>query len=385
MRKIKVLHVIGSMDLGGAEKLTKLLIGALSHSEFVFSVCCLKSGGHYAEELIRHGTPVHVLLQVGKHDRVGPIGLVRSAWLLWRLLQQEKPDVVHSHLFLASILSRVVGWLAGNRCQVVTLHRLEYRRWQPLAERLLGGMVRRYVTDSRAAACLLVRDLGIDERKTEFIHNGIDPKEFAHVLSRRAARDMIGLEPDIFGIGIVAHLYKEKGHAFLLETLAAVRSAMEPFKLVIVGDGYLRADLEAQAANSFLSGQVLFLGQRSDLAAILAGLDLLVLPSRWEGFGIILAEAMYMQVPTVTTSDGGGAAEVVENMDGGLLVPYGDHERLGQALVRFRKDEIFRKVQGERGRVRVENHFLVGVMAKKYATMYRRLLAARPESNRTPA
>jgi glycosyltransferase involved in cell wall biosynthesis len=94
---------------------------------------------------------------------------------------------------------------------------------------------------------------------------------------------------------------------------------------------------------------------------------------------------MYMQVPTVTTSDGGGAAEVVENMDGGLLVPYGDHERLGQALVRFRKDEIFRKVQGERGRVRVENHFLVGVMAKKYATMYRRLLAGRPESNRTPA
>lgn len=379
MRRIKVLHVIGSMDLGGAEKLTKLMIEALGRSEFEFSVCCLKSGGHYAQELVRHGTPVQVLLQIGKHDRAGAVGLLRSGWLLWRLLRREKPDIVHSHLFLTSILTRIVGWLAGRRCQVVTLHRLEYPRWQPLAERMLGRLVRRYVTDSQAAARLLERDLGIDEHKVEFIHNGIDPAEFAQAPARREAKAMIGLGPETFAIGIVAHLYQEKGHAFLLESLAAVCGAMEPFKLMVVGDGYLRTVLEDQAERLFPSGQVLFLGQRSDLAVILASLDVLVLPSRWEGFGIILAEAMYMRVPTITSSDGGGSAEVVEEMDGGLLVPYGNSDQLGRALVHFRKDDEFRRIQGERGRARVEKHFLVGVMANKYAKMYRDLIALVPD------
>jgi len=373
MKVIKIMHVIGSMDLGGAEKLTKLTIEGLRQQGFESSVCCLKEGGYYARELVRQGIPVHNLLAIGKQDKPGPWAMFRAAWLLWRLLRREKPDVVHSHLFLTSILTRIVAWLAGRRCHIATLHRMEYPRFQPLLERLTGRLVERYVTDSRAAAGLLARDLGIEPGKIEYIHNGISLEEFANAPSAVVARESLGLAPDLFVIGVIAHLSREKGHAFLLEALAMGSEALGDFRLLVVGDGYLRAELEREARTLLPEGRVQFLGQRSDLPTLLSACDILVLPSRWEGFGIILAEAMYMRVPVITTSDGGGTAEVVAENEGGLLVAHGDAPALRAALLRLRGDREWRRTLGERGRSRVEQKFQSAIMVGKYAGMYRRL------------
>lgn len=370
MKKLKVLHLIGSMDLGGAEKLTRLTIEGLNPDEFEASVCCIKSGGFYADQLHAKGYMVEELLKVHKHAPISFLMLLKASWRLYKLLKRERPDILHSHLFAASCLGRVIGKLAGVKCIIATVHRIEYPRVQPYIERLFLPLTAIYITDSYAAASRLASTLKISQDRIRVIYNGIDRTEFASPPGRDSACTSLGLGKDEFAMGVIAHLYREKGHAFLLDSLAMIKDKIPNFKLLIVGDGYLREELERQAARLLPPGSVVFLGQRGDLANLLSGMDLFILPSSWEGFGIILAEAMYMQVPVITTKDGGGCAEVVEENDGGLLVPYGDITALGNAILRFYNDESFRYAQGNLGRARTERLFSSEAMSEQYAAIY---------------
>jgi len=364
------------MDLGGAEKLTRLTVESLPKDQFTASVCCLKTGGHYAEQLRARGFTVWELLGVHKHAQIGLAHLARASWRLFRLLRRERPDIIHVHLFAASILGRVIGRLSGVPRVIVTLHRIEYPRVQPMLERILSPLTAKYVTDSHAAAAKLSHTLHISPQRILVIYNGIDQSEFAAPPSRAAARAELGLSSDEPTIGIIAHLYPEKGHSFLLEALAKVQGTLGNFKLLVVGDGHLRPTLEAQARETLPAGSVRFLGQRADLATLLSAMDILALPSSWEGFGIILAEAMYMGVPVVTTSDGGGCAEVATEEDGGLLVPYGAVDALGSAMVRLLTNAVFRREMGKRGRARATRLFCSEAMGRQYVGLYTR--SARP-------
>jgi glycosyltransferase involved in cell wall biosynthesis len=258
----------------------------------------------------------------------------------------------------------------------VTLHRIEYPRVQPLLESLFARLTTLYTTDSHAAAENLSKNLGIPRDKIHVIYNGIDRGEFEKAPDRDGARHALGVAPFEFTIGIVAHLVPSKGISFFLTALAGIRQKLGDLKVLIVGDGVLRLELEAQAGEFFSRGVVQFLGQRGDLALLLSAMDLLVLPSSWEGFGLILAEAMYMQVPVITTSDGGGCAEVVGNEEGGLLVPYGDTAALGSAILRLYDDPAYRSEQGRRGRDRVERLFTSETMIREYESTYAKMGAS---------
>jgi glycosyltransferase involved in cell wall biosynthesis len=371
MKQIKVMHLIGSMDIGGAEKLTRLIIEAMPREEFKSSVCCVKCGGYYSDQLKEKGYQVFELIGIPKHTPVSIINSVKAFWCLYRLLRKERPDILHTHLFSTSCLGRIAAKIAGVKKIITTLHRVEYPIIQPRIEPLFKAFTTLYITDSHAAASELSRTLGIPLSRITVIHNGIDVNEFSNPPTKKCARESIGFRYEEFVLGVIAHLYKEKGHTFLLDSLAAIHEKIPGLKLIVVGDGHLRGELERQAAEHLPSGSALFLGQRGDLANLLAAMDILVLPSSWEGFGIILAEAMYMRVPVITTSDGGGCAEVVDEGDGGLLVPYNDIPGMGRAILRLFIDEKFRKEQGKRGRERVERMFTVDVMGGRYAKVYR--------------
>lgn len=361
------------MDLGGAEKLTRMTVEGLPSPEFSSSVCCLKAGGHYAEQLRDRGHEVEELLGVPK-DAFNSIGLgVKVLWRLWRYLRRTRPDILHTHLFLTSCIGRLVAPLVGIRHVVVTIHRVEYPGIQKWIERALSPLTTLYVTDSIAAGHMLVQRLGVPETKLRVIYNGIDTEEFRAPPDRSQARNSLGLDADEFVIGVIAHLYREKGHAFLLDAVARAKPSLPRFKLIVVGDGYLRHDLEQQASFLGLGENVTFLGQRSDLALLLAAMDVFVLPSSWEGFGIVLAEAMYMRVPVITTRNGGGCAEVVEAGDGGLLVDFGDIAALSGALKLLASAPPERKSMGDRGHARVTRMFTAEAMIARYAEMYRTL------------
>ena len=379
MKPARVIHLIGSMDLGGAQKLTRLTIEGLDRKEFAGSVCCLKSGGYYAEQLRSKGYPVDELLGVDKHAKNSLVLGLKTLWRLWCYLRRERPDILHTHLFMASCLGRLLAPLTGVGRVVVTLHRVEYPGAQHWIERFFARFTFLYVTDSHAAAKMLSSQLGVPQEKVRVIYNGIDRDEFLPPPNSQVSRQSLNIDAECLVIGIIAHLDREKGHAFLFEALAHAKPRLPKFRLLVVGDGWLRADLQRMATELGLAEEIQFLGQRADLARLLSAMDIFVLPSSWEGFGIILAEAMFMKVPVITTRDGGGCAEVVEEGDGGLLVGYGDKAELGDALVRLAQDPALRRSLGDRGRARVERMFTAPVMVEQYAAIYRELTqSARP-------
>jgi glycosyltransferase involved in cell wall biosynthesis len=369
------MYVIGDLRLGGAEKLvSRLASGLHDRTCFSSSVCCLGEGGEYAKWLTEQGYTVHIL---GYRKQLGVKGLVTAIRLireLRSLFVREQVDIVHTYLFYTGILGRFAARLAGVPVVVHSLFRLFYRV-QPLIERIFSGITSQFVVDSYAVQELVSMRCGISKDHIRVIYDGID---FAALDSEELhdVREELGLQEARYVVGIVAHLNAAKGHALYLQAFTRVLEEFPGTWLLIVGDGPLRQQLEAACDALNIGHRVLFLGYRSDIASVLTSLDILVLPSTWEGFGIVQAEAMYLGVPVVGTNNG-GAREVVRAFRTGLLVPYGDIDQLADATVLLLQDDSLRNRMGCAGRDRVLRLFGMDRLVNVYESLYLELFENR--------
>ena len=205
-----------------------------------------------------------------------------------------------------------------------------------------------YIVDSRYVRQLLA-GWGIAEASISIIPNAVDPAELDAPGDGARIRREMEIPSGAKLIGIIAHLFPEKGHESLLESFARASFPRGEIFLLIVGSGPLRDRLEHQAAALGIGSSVRFTGNRADLNDVLAAVDLCVLPSRWEGFGIVLAEALYKNVPVVATR-GSGTEEIVEDGVTGALVDFGDVGALAAALQRGLFDSSWRKKTAPRER-----------------------------------
>jgi glycosyltransferase involved in cell wall biosynthesis len=204
------------------------------------------------------------------------------------------------------------------------------------------------------------------------IWNGIDTERFTP--SRRAAgRNALGLSSELL-IGTAGRLVPVKDQAGFLRSLAHLRSQGANFTAVIAGDGPLRSELEALAGSLGLASQVRFLGERSDIDAVLAALDIFVLSSVSEGMSNTILEAMSCGVPVVATHVGGADELVVEGLTG-TLVPASNAEALGNALAELAMDPARGRRLGAAGRKRVERLFSQQTMLDAYRNLYARLVS----------
>jgi glycosyltransferase involved in cell wall biosynthesis len=177
----------------------------------------------------------------------------------------------------------------------------------------------------------------------------------------------------------VARLFRWKGHFELLSALALVKRKHPNVRLAVVGSDYPADSGTTQMLKEHASGlgigeNVVFTGQRSDIALLLAACDVFSLPSFEEPFGLVFAEAMAMKRPVVALTNG-GTPEVVEHGKCGLLSPPGDIDALAANLLRLLDDPALRAQFGEHGRSRVEEHFTPQRMASDFAALYARMLA----------
>jgi len=175
----------------------------------------------------------------------------------------------------------------------------------------------------------------------------------------------------------VARLLPEKGHRHFLEALAALRGAQPRISGLIVGQGVMRAELEARSRELGLLDSVRFLGERTDVPEILQATDILVLPSTLrEGLSISLLEAMAARRPVVA-SDVGGNRETIGDSGAGLVVPPADSRSLTEALEALLADPEKARRMGEAGRAKVERDFDIRRMVRQTETIYTDLLADR--------
>lgn len=269
-------------------------------------------------------TPAHKLpLEIAA--RFAPIADVRAARRLAKLARNI--DIVHAHGLRA-------GWIAalaqGIRPFpfVLTAHNMaEGGFLARLAVKHIGQRAKAIVAVSQAVAGSLAA-LGVPPAKIRVVPNGVDVDAFAQLPSQAAARQALGLAEDTFTAGCIARLSPEKG----VDVLVQAAADLPDVSLLIAGDGPQR-----DALQTHLSPNVRLLGRLPDIRTLLAAINVLVVPSRAEGQGIVALEAMAAYVPIIA-SRVGGLAEMLTDGETALLVPAGDPAALALALARLRAD-----------------------------------------------
>lgn len=364
----RIGYVIPTLDRGGAEKQLVLLASGLREQGFDTEVVVLTRPGPYESELRGRGVPVHV---IGKRGKVDPICFMR----LSRLLRQRRYDLVQTWLFAANVYGRLAARRAGVRAIVATerccdwwkssLHFWIDRRLEPLTDRI--------VVNSRAVARFYSDVVGLATEKLVVIPNAVTEPERVLFVNRTALRRELGLPPDSFVVGYVGRLWPQKRVHDLIWACDIVRNVRPEIRLLIVGDGPLRSDLEVYAWNVGMGERTVFAGERGDIWSVLQIMDAFVLPSSFEGMSNALMEAMLAGLP-VACSDIPENRELVQHGVTGLLFPVGNRAEIAKSLRRLIDSPDLRQRLGEAARKFIRDNYTLDRMLTAYARLYQGLL-----------
>ncbi|HEU4410806.1 MAG TPA: glycosyltransferase [Polyangiaceae bacterium] len=363
---LTIAHVITSLGIGGLERVVLDLVVAQRKAGHEVYVVVLNDGEGPLREAFRaaaDGLVAFPKREVG----VDPSLVGRLA----RWLRAKRVRVVHTHNNSPLTYGAPAGKLAG--AAVVHSKHGEHRAIgrQMWLRRLAATATDAYVAVSPTTAAFAREHRECTETKLEVIPNGTDLSRFpAPAEAAAAARASLGLAAGARVIGTVGRMVPEKNHALLLRAAAPLLGPET--KLVIVGDGPLRAGLEAQRAALPNAEHVVFAGMRRDVPDLLAALDVFVLSSATEGLPVVLLEAMASRLPVVSTAVG-GIPDVV-HAGTGVLVPPHDEAALREAVAGLLADPERARGLGERARATALETMSVDRMAEAYAALYRRVL-----------
>ena len=388
--RVPVLRVITRLNIGGPAIQAASLSPALEPLGFDVTLAhgSLSPGEGDMSYLLTAGTRTIFVPQLRREIRL--LDDLRALMALYRIMRDLRPRIVHTHMAKAGLLGRLAAVLynvrRGNRPRARIVHTYHGH----VLEGYFGGLKTRLFialerlvargTDALVAIAPPVRHELLDVygigRATQYhlVPLGFDLQPFAAV--DREARVQARRELNIAGnaevITTVGRLTAIKDQSRLLSIAREIADRRPQLLLLIVGDGELRADLEAEAAAQGLGAHVRFLGWRRDLATIYAATDVFVLTSRNEGTPVALIEAMAAGVPGVAT-DVGGVATVIENATMGIRVRLDDDAGFVAGVVRL-LDSADRDAMGARARAHVVDRFDHRRLVTDIARLYRRLL-----------
>lgn len=363
---MRILFVSTSTTLGGAEKTVYCLATLLDPKRFeVTSVVSLKPFGAYAERLAALGVPTTTLGLRGRPS-------LKQVRELARIIDFQKPDVVHAVMYQAIQLCRLAKGRTSHKFKLISSPRVSYRTrsaFTLLVDRVLKNRDDLLLAECESSRRYLVSKLGYAPAKVKTIYNGIDIAGWpVSKTDRQQKRLELRLSGQDLLVGIVGRLETQKGHAVLLEALAKVRQRL-PLRCVIIGEGPKRALLEAQIRRLSLDKAVWLLGERRDVTAWLSSLDIFALPSLWEGLPNALLEAMALGLPVVASAVD-GVPEVVEDNKNGLLVAARQPAALAKRLAELAADPALRARLGREAQKTVFERFTLARMISEYESLY---------------
>jgi glycosyltransferase involved in cell wall biosynthesis len=376
---MKVLHIIESLGVGGAETLLLNLLPELQRQGDEVTLAVVRGPFDLREALEAQG--VHVVAWRGRHKW----NLPGTAGDLARLVRQHSVDVVHAHLYFPAVTTALSRVLRLHRAAcVVSFHNLAYAKGvnKPGAglrfRKVLAGWLYPRGFDAMLAVSQAVAkhyrsELGL--KRVDVLHNPV-----ALPLLERATPEGV---PTAAGSApahllVPGRLVHEKGHADLLQALVLLRDQGCDLRVTFAGHGPLREPLQASLQALGLSKVVTITGMVSHghMLGAMAAADLVVVPSRFEGFGLTALEAMALGRPVVATT-AGGLPEVIEHGVSGWLVPPQQPEALAQAIAMLLDNAALRQTLGAAGRARAQEQFSLPVIAAQLRSIYQGVCAAR--------
>lgn len=371
MAPIRIALCITDLDIGGAERcLTELAI-RMDRRRFEPVVYALSPRPSRVDDsflpmLSRAGVPVHFL--GGRRILQFPVVVAR----LKKLLRQQSPQLLQTFLFHANVVGRVAARLAGVDPVVAGIRVAEQgSRWHLWLDRLTQGWVERYVCVSEAVARFSAEHGGLSPQKLVVIPNGIDLTSYP--AQQPADGDWLGVPRGRRLVTFVGRLAPQKGLEWLMTSLPLWMDKASDCDLLLVGDGPLRGKIETMARASGMGNRVHLLGRRSDVSAILAASELLVLPSRWEGMPNVVLEAMATGKPVVA-SEVEGVCELLGSAAIKQTVPYGNTQALCQAILAFLDDPALAGDTGRENRRQAERKFDISLTVRAYEQLWESLV-----------
>jgi len=375
----RILQIIPTLDRCGAEKQLVLLATGLPRDEFEVHVCALTRGGPLAADLRQAGIPVTIL---GKRWKIDLGALVR----LRRLVARLRPDLIQTWLFAANSYGRAAGIACGVKRLVACERCVDpwKSRLQLSIDRYLAGRSARIVANSPGVKEFYVA-CGLPAEKFEVIPNGIPPSPPCPA-TREEILAELGLPGKARLVGLIGRLWPQKrvkDAIWAADSLSVVR---DDIHLLVIGDGPDRDRLVRFRDQSQVVEVVHFLGHREDVPRLLPHLEVLWSPSAYEGQSNAIMEAMALGIPVVAT-DIPGTRDLVVHGVTGFLIPTTDraahattvNRDVAAGLVRYTNqlldDRSLAHRLGEAARRRILEEFRVETTVRRYADLYRRLLA----------
>jgi len=361
----QILHVVTDLNSGGLEK-NLLLMVQRTADRFVHHVCCIRQRGELAHRFEACAANVTALDITGRSLSV--------AFRLAEHCRRVAPQVVHTRNWGA--IDGIVGArLAGVPAIVHGEHGRDHATWprrRGWTLRALSTWTDAIVGVSDDLGNYLRSEVGVGDSKVVVIPNGVDAERFRPAPERDRLRHQLGLEPGSPTIIAVGRLYPIKNYTSLVASFAAVRQGHPTARMVIVGDGPDREQIEKAVAQRGLQAVVRLVGYRDDIENWFAAADVFAHTAAFEGMNNAALEAMATALPVVATSVG-GLREIVADGVTGRLVPYADENAMTQALLDYCLDARLRMRHGDAGRRRVMSKFTAEAMVGAYAQLYERL------------
>lgn len=359
---MRIMLVVNSVGVGGAERVVTSLANAFAARGHAVCIVAL--------EAKRPALPVSdavLLVELSARKSIG--GLLHVITSLRDAVRSFKPDVVHSHMIHSNLVARLLRCIVPIPRLISTAHNTHDGGWhRVVANRLTHWLVDVATNVSSEAVAAYERRLAVPRGEMLTVHNGIDTRAFHFSQDcRERVRDLLGLEwstPLIVAVGRLEH---QKNYPNLLSALSRLPAQLR-WRAVIAGTGPLQADLLKLADELRLADRVSFLGVRSDVRNLMNAADVFVLSSNYEGFPMVVGEAMACERLVVAT-DCGGVAEFTGGL--GYLVPPQNPDALASRLAEaiLMPADQARKI-GRQARQRVESFFSLDVAVDRWIALY---------------
>ncbi len=363
IRKLKILYFLNSTVRAGAEEHVLRLIERLDRNTFEPILVCPKELIDVMKEDLERGNFKYypVCIRRWRH--------IREINKFLHILKKEKPDIVHSHQFFATRFVAPIAKFMGAPKVIETAHVREgWRKGIKKAyviDRFFYRFVDKVIAVSEAIKKYLMNEKKLVREKIELIHNGIDIEKFK--LSKQTNNN------NNFRIGVIGRLEPQKGHIYFLEAVEMLNGKYRDVEFTIVGEGSLKSELELKCRDLKIENRVEFLGFKKDILSVFNELDLLVLPSLYEGLPLVALEAGASGKPIVATNVDGTTEAVINNKTG-ILVPSKDSQALNEAIEKLLNDRNSIIEYGKNARKHIEKNFNITKQINKTEELYKRLV-----------
>lgn len=362
---MKIVHLITGLTVGGAETLLYNRLARFNTDRNDHYVVYFHEGP-IAQKIRERGFKTFRIRGfISPYDFIGLIKLVIK-------MRMIRPDLIHSYLWSAHILGRLLSLLF--RIPIICdIHSdvSHHGQFRNAIDQLTAKIPKKYIAVSFSVKKSFERNI-IPSKKIGVIHNGIDVKFLNHAAQAQPlSRETLGFSDEDFVIGTVGRLYPIKSHSVLIESFSCFKKEVPCARLCIVGDGPERKNLEDLVLALNISRDVVFIGQKECVAPYYSLFDCFALTSSSEGLSVALLEALCFGLPVVVTHESGSRHDVVEHGVNGFVVPVGDRGKIVHFLKKLYTHPRMLQLIGVKNKHKANVHFNINSMIDSYEALYK--------------